>query len=356
MSIRDTWEKYVNDYDVVVESCAARVERWIWSDGPHYEQEPLLWIRRGLRPGALIEPPEISTTGQFATGVDTTGRVHVIRQFDELGYYETLFVYSEDDCHVLRFDVIESEKRAQAGRLVSVSRHQFVEGKLTCIESVAETTTPKTERFHYESARLVCVDSSRESGQVAQERISYDELGEVERVVKVWPNGYERVQFSLPKKGRSVKALFNIVVQRLVGEAYSKLRGLDCAGPFFALCLAYAPGERGALPPLLGLGRVAELARWGQDADAFRWNPAEYALFDVEELALGAPELMAACRAFEAARAGKGFSMSRTLILEAARRLNTIDWSPHLDVTPDFRVFAVDFEGADLEKNLSALT
>jgi len=356
MSIRDSWETYIDQYDDLAASCSAQVAQWVWTDGPHCEQEPLFWVRRGKRPGGRIEPPDTPTSGHFVTGLDAKGRVHIVRQFRELGHYETVFLYAGDGRHVLRFDVIESETRQQAGRLVSIALHHFSEGRLTRVESVGARAAPKTERFRYDGIRLAAVDASRDESPLLEERIEYDDLGELDRVTKVWPNGRERVQFSRPKAKRSIKALFGIVVDRIVEEAVLRIRRLEESGPFFALCLAYAPGEVDVLPPLLGLGTAAELKRWDASADALRWNPAEYGLFDVGALALDAPELRAACEAFERQRRGKGFAMTRELLLEAARRLGALDWSPHLAVTPDFCVFAVDLEGAHLQENLAALT
>lgn len=44
----------------------------------------------------------------------------------------------------------------------------------------------------------------------------------------------------------------------------------------------------------------------------------------------------------------------RRLLVKLAKQLTTRDWSTTINATPDFIVYAVDVELADLERNLRA--
>jgi hypothetical protein len=128
--------------------------------------------------------------------------------------------------------------------------------------------------------------------------------------------------------------------------------------PVYCLVLAYNGEEpSGLLPPMLGLGLESERQAWLSQgiakASRTMWNPANFKNYDHEGLWLEDPELSDLCEEADAFVEETGESEPvREMLVEVSQVLAEMVWEGQLTTTPDFVVYAVDFERRDLEANM----
>ena len=113
----------------------------------------------------------------------------------------------------------------------------------------------------------------------------------------------------------------------------------------------------GAFPPCLGLGLESERCRWiaekGKEAKWFVWNPAEFTHYEKNHTQFEDKQLEELSELYNRIIEGKdNYAAPVKLLNEIAAALAAMDWSGKLKTTPDFVVYAVDFELGELAKNL----
>jgi len=173
----------------------------------------------------------------------------------------------------------------------------------------------------------------------------------------------ERIELarkSLLPKGTTIKTLSNAIHQKLtrivpkvIGKA--KIRGL-----VYCLVLAYDGESNCVIPPLLGVGLDSERQKWtrtkGRAAKEFIWNPAEFSHYETRQTSLPTDKKFEkACEWYNQLLEERGSDKpAHELLNRIASDLAKLNWKGKLNTTEDFIVFAVDYEGADLKKNLKA--
>jgi len=124
-------------------------------------------------------------------------------------------------------------------------------------------------------------------------------------------------------------------------------------GPAYCLALLYGD----SMGPSLGIGTVAELARWGAPRSDERlemmWNPAEFDCFDAEPDELNTPELTEAYRVTAQNWGLDGDEKVRAACVRAALDLDPVTLFP--DAATPLLVYAVDLELVDFDDNIRKL-
>ena len=175
---------------------------------------------------------------------------------------------------------------------------------------------------------------------------------------RIKPNG-ERVSLEekpLPK-GVNLKTLTAQIRERLPKLIQKTVAAAKVKEPVYCLALAYDGEGNGVMPPILGIGIDSERQKWikehGKDARNFIWNPAEFTHYEKNHTQWEDDEfdqLCEWCNQFMAERDSEAPAIK--LLNEVAAELATVDWRKQIKTTPDFVVYAVDFELGDLSKNL----
>ena len=162
--------------------------------------------------------------------------------------------------------------------------------------------------------------------------------------------------------GRPARKLSNLLKTlrpRLVEQIQKVVIGYDLREPACCLALAYGTeSSEEALPPILALGLENERDRWRsaaeQTAEAF-WNPASFSTFDCDELELDDPATLSEADAIKHhLKDADNMNVVRKLLVQVAKKLNSVHWSEVIPVTQDFIVYAVDLEGSHWGESIKA--
>lgn len=160
-------------------------------------------------------------------------------------------------------------------------------------------------------------------------------------------------------KGVTVKSLIDTVRRRLLEAIPQTAMTCGINEPVYCLALAYDGEGNDVLGPYLGFGLESEREKWvaehGKDAWQFIWNPAEFKNYEKPHTQLDDDELEEASEWLNGALSERSPAPAIKLMLEVAAELEKLDWSKTLNITPDFVVYAVDFELGDLRKNLKKI-
>jgi hypothetical protein len=160
--------------------------------------------------------------------------------------------------------------------------------------------------------------------------------------------------------GLTVKKLTEMIRARLLETIPATVKAAKIKEPVYCVALAYDGEGNEALPPCLGIGLESERKGWlkthGKDAKHLVWNPAEFQHYEKSHTQLDDDALEEACEWLNGELENKGsHATAHRLLVEVAAELNKLDWLKFAKVTPDFIVYAVDFELGDLNKNLKKI-
>jgi hypothetical protein len=161
-------------------------------------------------------------------------------------------------------------------------------------------------------------------------------------------------------KGLTVKKLVETIRTRLLNAIPATVKAAKIKAPIYCVALGYYGDGNDALPPSLGIGLESERSEWlktkGRDAKSMIWSPAEFQHFQTNRTQLDDPKLDEACEWLNGELQNRNSTVpAQRLLVEVAAELNKLAWSKIAKVTPDFVVFAVDFELGDLNKNLKKI-
>jgi len=172
----------------------------------------------------------------------------------------------------------------------------------------------------------------------------------------VW--GDERaLRFRRAKKGVNIKGVESKIRELLIHAIQRTISKAKIEETAFCVALAYDGEGNDVLPPCIGIGLECERQRWvkehGKDAKDFIWNPAEFTHYEKDHTQLEDEELDKACELLNGLlRPKENYAPAIKLLNSVAAELGKLDWKGKLKTTPDFVVYAVDFELGDLKRNL----
>jgi hypothetical protein len=370
MSVKAKLEARFNaekeSYETLKQAAERAVVKWrysremLWSYHP--EQQDILTTN---------ELPD-SKGAERAYGYDKTDRVVCVRG------------YTIDR----KYDHVDGKLRTTETQ--RVSNEEFIRhtGDIMEITSYYQTCPPERERrlhWIYEArtkdGRVIAlaelgnngfnhVEYFWEGNRLKGDR-NLDENGKVTLESEIEPDGTVKL-YQLRKdgsryllgqplpKGVTVKSLAETVRKRLLKVIPGMVKGLKLKEPAYCVALAYDGEGNDVLGPSVGIGLESERKKWlaerGKDAWQLIWNPAEFQHYEKPHTQLEDEELEQASDWLNEALANRESAAPAVkLLVEVAADLEKLDWSKILKITPDFCVYAVDFELGDLKKNLKKI-
>jgi hypothetical protein len=242
--------------------------------------------------------------------------------------------FLEKDLHSV-FEATLSE-----GRVVQIEQGGFGEWDSKTISWRDRHVLKVTTSNQYEPGNKVVIETTYDkSGKV---------IAEIDRSkIKEKPLPKDVTLKSLEKEIR--KSLVQAVVKTVVKLRIKK--------PVYCLALNYDCEGNPIMPPMLGVGldseRQARLKKGGKDAKLDIWEPEQFSNFAKENTEFSDKKLERACDWYNRLLEKKGTNApAHKLLNEVATELGNMDWTGKLNITDDFVAYAVDTDGADLQKNL----
>ncbi len=358
-AIQKRWETEQTAFSKLQKACEAKVVRWEYWDSfvRHWNPEVEIEEKEILRRYGITNPPkqldEADSAVEYAYGYDADDRLLIIRHISGI-HTQTEFIRYPSGSLVSSIFLRDCREPSE-NTLFQVATGTFSKRQLNRIEVCGRSYDP------------YCLDIKWADGQIA--RILWSIIGE--------PPGEEwrfdksgkmiRSQYSSktkqPKspKGTDQKALEKLIRQRLMSVVPKVIAKAKLKKPVYCLILAYDGEGNGAMPPGLALGLESERANWiksnkRSELKWILWSPDEFEHCESEALSLPDDEKFdQACDWYNQLLEKKGSEKpAHDLLNRVAADLAKLDWKGKLNTTEEFIVFAVDYEGADLKKNVKA--
>jgi hypothetical protein len=342
------------------ERSRAAVE-WRWAAYPTGDEDfsPMRVERDGYRPGRRRKPPVPHGRELSVYGYDGEGRALVATDRDGTGGNNQHRLCWHGEAESIAF-LVRAASRLWPPELIAVWRSRNEAGRPVLIEHLGEYGG-SVEGVRWEGERPVEVRveyRGRERAQAYRDVLVWEGATLV-RVERHWEDGPVEIKFERPPKGVTPEALLRELEDELVERIPAAAAGIGRGEPISALALGYCDGERSLPPQLVACPKpVRERLVDGSDDDFwYRWHAAEWmSAADVPELtAYGGADFNARCEHVDRQIRLSGDERAAGRLLRAvARRLNALDWSDLLDVTPDFVVYPWEVHGESLEEDLAA--
>lgn len=340
------------NYDLLRKQCLARVVRWAYTTGPLFTFLPMWNELIGLKTGRVVDSAK---KAKIKCGFDANNRL--ICSIDDMYRDGDIFVEQyllENNgntylaCFNRSFCVIHKK---MTPRLEWVQQVVF-DSKSRVVQWI---NVHSTSSYIWEDERMVRIERDGQDGRWHEE-FCYDDLSNLTEIWQV-AKGQRTLRFKRPPKGVTLKSIEPIIRERLLSAIKKTVETAEIKQPVYCLALAYEGEGNDVLPPCLGIGLDSERQKWieerGKDAKDFIWNPAEFTHYEKDHTQLNDKELDKACELLNGLlRPKENFAPAIKLLNAVAAELGKQDWKGKLKTTPDFVVYAVDFELADLKKNL----
>ena len=336
------------DYKAWKAECVAGVVEWKYSVSPCDFFKPF----KKHAPQFVESEAEGLKAHGLAHGFDAQGRILISEDAsrDRPGHAQ-LYRYRGDTAYYGAF---------YGERLMVYHKYVLHDGKVMERHAVGgENMEPEwmgVDYFTYENGQPIKLRSEYATGKVYE--FTYDENENLTGRWRIKPNG-ERVSMEKKPlhKGANLKTLTVQIRERLPKLVQQTVAAAKVMEPVYCLALAYDGEGNGVMPPCLGIGLESERQAWledcGEEASSFIWNPAEFKHYEKEHTQFDDEDFHQRCEWYNDLMAEKDSEAPAIKILnEVAAELAGMDWSQHLKTTPDFVVYAVDFELGDLNKNL----
>ncbi|WP_339688582.1 hypothetical protein [Gimesia maris] len=348
----------------ISESCYAKTVTWRWASDDMSRKEPFRaeryntkheWLKEGARP----------KPGDLRHGLDNNGRIQVIENYwlndkrKKEPYSTCYLIYGKSHSDEIQVTNYNSQVRYlrrfrfKAGHPIrSYIQHHF--------GSVAES------HYSYANGKLVTETSVNwESGEVsARTQCTYecDEWGGLERIIQRYLNEdgsvYEKIapiiEYERPRKNENLSQLAKQIEPMLLVQILETIEQASPPERFYCLLLCYCEEDFSAgWPPFLLLGSLQERERIMNSSDPqwyLLWAPDEMRNREQNvELPLNDNILERKC-AIHCRQMDQidDYRSGKKILRKVVKKLNKIDWSQTIDVTPDFIVAAIDNTG---EKN-----
>lgn len=360
-------------YLQIKEECSRRVSKWRWATDEMIALRPFNFEIYRERPGRWLPCKPDDPYDKYRYGFDQRDRVVLVENISVWGRISEKFHWYDDAaCWVAEFDDRDQKQ------LVSLHTYVWENDRLVRCEAVHNAKLvnddeldlyPFIEYYTYDDlGRIIrrdCVGPERFCGaERAIYDIEYDERGRVDAIHYQFEysgalsdRSRSGQVYKRPVKGESIRSLSNQLRVGLRDEILQRLRAANIEDAVYCLELVY-DAEDECLPPMIALGKEADrvdlIAKHGRDAKYELWNPAEFDLFNIPELALTDETILDLCRRMaQRMLLNDTFQPAVTLLNKVAADLMEQNWAGILNTTDDFVVFAVDLEAQDdMMKNI----
>jgi hypothetical protein len=247
-------------------------------------------------------------------------------------------------------------KPTETHRLWRIYHARSADGRIV---EKAELHTDRFEhdKYIWEADFLRLEKSYDEKGRLVME-VENERNGEY-KIYKIRKDGSRWLLGQPMPKGVTVKSLIEVVRRRLLEVIPKTVKSAGIQEPVYCVALAYDGEGNDALGPCLGIGLDSERQKWlaekGKDAWQMVWNPAEFKNYEKPNTQLEDEDLENASEWLNGALSERSPAPVIKLLVEVAAELEKLDWAGIINATPDFVVYAVDFELGDLKKNLKKI-
>jgi hypothetical protein len=325
--------------------------RWDWYSDEAFDPRPFWFERHWYKPGAPLAERPPADRDAVRYGFDDEGRPLVMEEFDGsargLLTATTTWRYDGDEA--------ESTRVKDDGTWMYTHRWRFDGDRLVRHESRAAGGTGR-EEYTYADGLIVGIETWHDDLLFTTVAVGYGPGGELDRIESSAAQGQRPVEvlYQRPPAGETLETLGAAVAGLLTERIPLVVAAAEVEDAAFGVTLSY--GDVSCLPQV-SVGLDVEREDWDDDASADVWNPVEFEYWDLDWAGHADKTLAGAVALLdqELGLAGEGHRI-RELLIDVAQRLTALDWSPILPVTGDFVVCPVDYEIADLEANLIAVT
>lgn len=383
--VLERWEKAFGQYGELKAAAQPAVVRWEWASGERYSLLPFHFKRFPGRGRALKGPPTL--VGYYIRyGFDERDRPRLHRFYDYLDLHgwdrlqrdrmrgferdelpETFYTYANSLAEIIEFSV--------PPRIPLKVQHVFYEdGRvIRHISFRLNGYTPlysqkgrdpealyewlgrngrfkQAEQYIYEGSRLIAILSYSEVPGIspfeAEERFTYDESGKLLRIDRLSESGSSQLVYRKRDKGQTFKSIREAATQKMIESVIERLRNENIREKLCCVELSYQAVSH-HFPPSIVLGlesdRQSLLESGNSDACYYVFAPA--LMGPPRWLEITDPDTLEICSQLEQeVQMGEKWETARVILRDVAAALTRHDWRGILDVTPDFVVFAIDWE------------
>jgi hypothetical protein len=184
-----TFQGLATEYAKRKDTAESLVSEWRWATEAWFDPRPLWFERHGDTPGRPLKSKPARLVGRVESGLDALNRVVAERLYNEHGFYETFYRWTEERIESAHYDY-HSSKRPINCTIVERVRQVPTRSTMAAIDGVlVEAYTwdgPRIAEIHVRHAeRLKGALSLLRLHHVA--RMDYSVDGQMERVALHWP-------------------------------------------------------------------------------------------------------------------------------------------------------------------------
>ena len=352
------WAALESQYDAVRQAVEARVTRWMWSEGEHFNLRPLFFERNVIYRAPLQET-EPQGRNVYEYGFDAQGRIVAVYGYgrEDESLTHDFYIYDDRGVEAVHYG---GDSLTRVGRLY---------GDPPALYADVQRGGRYSEEYRRDDGQIVTIKTQFVVADNAPyekqsvEVIRYRRDGVIERIERTDEYDYhgdvEREQTTVYQRlpdGVTEDDLITAAREELVAVIPELLRRESISEPVYCLILEYNTPDQGLMPELV-LGFEVDRAAWLADEDnvddAFMiWSPQLIAP-EREDGVLDIQLELPACRNLnQHVRMSGKRGVEGRLMRGVAADLTLRDWSRILTTTPDFIVFSTDYEKDRLEDDL----
>jgi hypothetical protein len=387
--IVERWKKAFGEYDELKAASKPAIVRWEWADFERYSLLPFYFQRYPGRGRALKRYPT-AVGYYYRYGFDEQNRPHMfsfydyfhdsqgyarlqqdrMRNFKREDLAETFFCYSDALAEIIEFSVppriplkvqqifYEHERviRHVSFRLNGYTPLYSEIGKKP--DALYDWLGPngrsyQVEQYFYNGNHLThLLLYSRHPGSPplntfnAEESFSYDKAGKLLRIERRYESGQRQLLFRKREKGQTFKSIRENATRIMIAAIVERLRAENIRQKLCYIELSYRAVSR-YFPPLIFLGfdddRQRLLASGYPPDRCSAFAPA--LMGQIRYLEINDPDTLEICSQLESEiQAVQKWPIATGILRDIAAALTRYDWNGILEITPDFVIFAIDWE------------
>lgn len=369
--VLERWKKAFSQYGELKSAAEPAIVRWEWTSGERYSLLPFYFKRVPGRARALKGPP--TSLGYYIRyGFDEHSRPRLHRLYTYLDFErddvpETFYTYGDSLAEIIEFSVPPriplkvQQVFYEDGRVIRHASFRLngytplYSQKGQNPDALYEWLGPngrfkQAEKYVYDGNRLTAILLYSEvpgtAPLKAEERFTYDEAGKLLRIESLSESGYRHLVYRKRGKGQTFNSIREAATQRMIEAIAERLRTENIVEKLCYIELSYQAVSH-HFPPSIVLGLESDRQRLLESG-----NPdARYYVFapvltgQSRWLEITDPDTLEICSQLEQEiQVGNKWDTATRILRDIAAALTRHDWRGILDITPDFVVFAIDWE------------
>jgi hypothetical protein len=220
----------------------------------------------------------------------------------------------------------------------------------------------QAEQYVYDGDRLTSIllydEHPGASPFKAEEHFTYDEAGELLRIERFYGSGHSQLVYQKRKKGQTFKSIREAATRKMTEAIIERLGTENIREKLCCIELCYQRVYH-HFPPFVILGLESDRRRLldSGDPDAQYYVFAPALMSQMRGLEITDPDTLEICSQLEQEiQKDSKWDTATCILRDVAAVLTRHDWAGVLNITPDFVVFAIDWEmeGDHLEEVLRA--